>query len=314
MNTSKNYRLLALATLTTYSTSCVAPYSDSMADASSSESGYFRNQQVGSSMSSLEQMWASEARSVYNESHEGGDQIRRIISAKAYGSLIEKGHGWMAIHAEIESKDGQTREEGLTATVSNGRVYQDHKSAYHSLENYNNDYLPVSNRMDRDGAEALGQESMRQIYESKKAYADANPGSGSGVMLAAGAAVLGLAAGAAVLGAGASAISEGARSSSYSPQGYTNSNSPASPYEACVCTSDSSAGEVNEEGFNTVSFNSSRGSWRVTYRYGNSGYLMKGGGSLRGKTINVRFDNGRPASLKSSSGSGHVTVSSATKI
>lgn len=84
-------------------------------------------------------------------------------------------------------------------------------------------------------------------------------------------------------------------------------------YEDCVVTYDARKGESRDSGTNTISFRSSSGTWTVSYSFGSGNYLMSGGGNLEGKSINVRFDGGRPASLKSSYGSGYCRVTSASR-
>lgn len=84
-------------------------------------------------------------------------------------------------------------------------------------------------------------------------------------------------------------------------------------YEDCTVTYDARKGESRDSGTNTITIRSSSGTWTVSYRFGNGNYLMNGSGNLEGKSINVRFDGGRPASLKSSYGSGSCQVSSASR-
>ena len=84
-------------------------------------------------------------------------------------------------------------------------------------------------------------------------------------------------------------------------------------YEDCVVTYDAQKGESKGSGTNVIKIRSSNNTWTVSYSFGDGNYLMSGSGNLEGKSINVRFDGGRPASLKSSYGSGHCTVNSASK-
>ena len=86
-------------------------------------------------------------------------------------------------------------------------------------------------------------------------------------------------------------------------------------YEDCTVTYDACKGQSLSSGTNTITFRTSASTWTVTYDFNTSGgnYLMSGGGNLEGKSINVRFDGGRPASLKSNYGSGSCRVNSARR-
>ncbi len=83
--------------------------------------------------------------------------------------------------------------------------------------------------------------------------------------------------------------------------------------EDCRVTYDQGKGTARSGGSNTISFSGSHGSWTVTYNFTSSDHQMSGAGNLEGKYINVRFDNNRPASLKSSHGSGYCTVQNAAR-
>ena len=110
-----------------------------------------------------------------------------------------------------------------------------------------------------------------------------------------------------------------AAAASYSSSGTSSGSSSGASavggnYEDCVCTSDPLKGRSPSSGYNTIGIRSSRGSWRVTYYFGDTGYLINGGNyNLEGRTINVRFDNGHPVSLKSNAGTGYCTVTSASR-
>lgn len=99
-----------------------------------------------------------------------------------------------------------------------------------------------------------------------------------------------------------------------SNQSGSSTNATDTRYENCVCSSDARRYDIAGSGYNTIHIRSStRGTWEVTYHFGSTGYQMKGGGNLEGKSINVRWDGGRPASLKSLHGSGYNQVSSASR-
>lgn len=95
--------------------------------------------------------------------------------------------------------------------------------------------------------------------------------------------------------------------------GSTGAATVMANYEDCTVTYDARKGESQGSGTNTITFRSSSGTWTVSYRFGDGNYLMLGSGNLEGKAINVRFDGGEPASLKSSYGSGYCRVTSASR-
>lgn len=100
----------------------------------------------------------------------------------------------------------------------------------------------------------------------------------------------------------------GSSRSSSSERLYSGGN-----YEDCTCTYDALKWTSPESGNNTIKIRSSRGNWTVHYYFsGGTGYLTRGG-NLEGKTINVRFDGGRPASLKTTFGTGYCKVTSASR-
>lgn len=84
-------------------------------------------------------------------------------------------------------------------------------------------------------------------------------------------------------------------------------------YEDSVVLYDARKGESSGSGTNVITIRSSYGTWTVSYDFGYGNYLMLGGGNLEGKYINVRFDDGRPASLQSAYGSGSCQVNSASR-
>lgn len=89
-------------------------------------------------------------------------------------------------------------------------------------------------------------------------------------------------------------------------------------YRNCRVISDALASSKPlAKGVNALRFHdaATNNTWTVTYRFGSSGngYLMNGSGSLSGRTVNVRFDDGQPTSLSSASGSGACKVIEATK-
>lgn len=84
-------------------------------------------------------------------------------------------------------------------------------------------------------------------------------------------------------------------------------------YEDCVCLYDELKGENRVAGNNTIKIRSSKGTWTLTYYFDLHDCLIKGAGNLEGRTINVRFEGGTPASLQTAFGKGHCKVSSATR-
>lgn len=84
-------------------------------------------------------------------------------------------------------------------------------------------------------------------------------------------------------------------------------------YEDSVVVYDARKGESSGSGINVITLRSSYGTWTVSYDFGYGNYLMLGSGNLEKKYINVRFDGGRPANLKSAYGSGSCRVNSASR-
>lgn len=107
--------------------------------------------------------------------------------------------------------------------------------------------------------------------------------------------------------------SSGSSYSSSSSSGSTSTRTASGQYEDCRCTYDARKGESRGSGYNTIRLRSSSGSWTVSYYFGGGNYLMSGSGNLEGKSVNVRFDGGRPASLKCSYGTGYCRVESARR-
>ena len=93
----------------------------------------------------------------------------------------------------------------------------------------------------------------------------------------------------------------------------TSADERMQSYEDCTITYDEKRGESSGSGTNSIVFRTARSTWAVSYSFGNGNYLILGGGNLEGKTINVRFENGIPTSLKSTHGSGSCRVNSASR-
>lgn len=87
-----------------------------------------------------------------------------------------------------------------------------------------------------------------------------------------------------------------------------------SDYADYTIIQDGLAGREHTSGTNAIVVEGRGGRYSITYEFGKSGYLIWGSGNLVGKTVNIRFDGGRPGSLQRSGGSGYCSVISSSKL
>jgi hypothetical protein len=81
-------------------------------------------------------------------------------------------------------------------------------------------------------------------------------------------------------------------------------------YRDMRVTYDKLAGQSRSSGYNTIIVEGGGDCFEIEYAFGSTGYAITGPGDLTGRMINIRFDNGRPASVKNyHGGSGYCKVS-----
>lgn len=82
-----------------------------------------------------------------------------------------------------------------------------------------------------------------------------------------------------------------------------------SSYRDMRVTYDKLAGQSRSSGYNTIVVEGGGDCFEIEYSFGSTGYAVTGPGDLTGRMINIRFDNGRPASVKNyHGGSGYCKV------